>query len=320
MSSATAVALAGLGLLFALGPAVLFLRNLSLFRRPPPPAGALPPVSVLVPARDEERSIAAAVTAVLTSRGVDLEVVVLDDGSTDSTAQVVRGLAAADPRVRLVTAPPLPAGWCGKQHACHVLAGLARHAVLVFVDADVRLEPEALARAVGWLERSGAGLVSGFPRQETGSLLERLVLPLVHFLLLGFLPFERMRRSRDPAYGAGCGQLMVAHREAYAAAGGHRAIRASLHDGLTLPRAFRRAGFATDIFDASADASCRMYRGAGELWRGLVKNSVEGLGAPTVLPGAAAVLLAGQVLPCVLLEAPSPGSSLPRPSPRRRSP
>ena len=175
---------------------------------------------MLIPARDEEKAIGEAVEAALASRGVELEVVVLDDGSRDRTAEVVRGLAAGDPRVRLECHPDLPAGWCGKQHACAVLAQRARYDVLAFLDADVRLAPDALARAAAFLAASGAALVSGFPRQEAGTWLERLLIPLIHFLLLGFLPLRRMRAGTAPAYGAGCGQLFVARRRAYDAVGG----------------------------------------------------------------------------------------------------
>jgi hypothetical protein len=285
----------------ALIPLQLFLRNLLRFSPPPVPSGPLPAVSVLIPARNEELSIGDSVAAALKSEGVELEVVVLDDSSEDRTAEIVRSLAARDPRVRLASAPPLPAGWCGKQHACATLAGLARFPVLVFLDADVRLAPGGLARAVGFLEKTGAGLVSGFPRQETVTFLERLLIPLIHFVLLGFLPMGWMRRFRHPAFAAGCGQLFVARREAYQQAGGHTAIRASLHDGITLPTAFRQAGIRTDLFDATGVATCRMYRNAGEVWRGLAKNAVEGIAAPGKIVPFTALLLTGQVLPPVLL-------------------
>ena len=282
----------------ALIPALLFWRNQHRYAYPPAPAGK-PAVSVLIPARNEEGSIRGAVEAALASRGVELEVVVLDDHSEDRTAAIVRGIA--DPRVRLETAPPLPAGWCGKQHACAALAGLARHPLLLFVDADVRLEPEGAARAAAFLEKSGAGLVSGVPRQETVTFLERLLLPLIHFVLLSFLPMGWMRRFRHPAFGAGCGQLFLARREDYERAGGHAAIRSSLHDGITLPRAFRQAGIATDLFDATAVASCRMYRGADEVWRGLSKNATEGIASPGKIVPFTLFLGAGQVMPPLLL-------------------
>jgi Glycosyl transferase family 2 len=289
------------GVLCALLPALVFRRNLALYAPPPAPGPDGPAISILIPARDEEAAIGGAVAAALASGGAEIEVIVLDDHSTDRTAAIVRAAATGDPRVRLETAPPLPAGWNGKQHACAVLAGLARYPLLLFVDADVRLTPEGATRAAAFLVGSGADLVSGVPRQETVTFLERLLIPLIHFVLLGFLPLARMRRSRHPAYGAGCGQLFLARREAYEKAGGHAAIRASLHDGVALPRAFRQAGLATDLFDATDVASCRMYRNALEVWRGLGKNATEGLAAPGRIVPATILLLAGQVMPPVLL-------------------
>ena len=300
----TVLILAVVSLVLAAIPAALFRMNLRLYRPPPSPiVGRTPAVSVLIPARNEEKTIAAAVESALGSKGVDLEVVVLDDHSEDATAARVTAIAVRDPRVRLMPAPPLPAGWCGKQHACAVLAREGRHPILAFVDADVRLAPDGLARAVAFLDASGADLVSGVPRQETGTFLERLVIPLIHFVLLGFLPLARMRASRRAAYAAGCGQLFLARREAYEKMGGHAAIRTSLHDGLTLPAAFRRAGFATDLFDATDVAVCRMYHGAGELLRGLAKNATEGMAHPARIVPFTLFLLGGQVAPVVMLAA-----------------
>src|SRR5262245_19825119 len=176
------VVLASAGLGLAAVPAVLFLVNLCLYR-PPPQLKAGGAVSVLIPARNEERSIEAAVEAALASRGVEIEVVVLDDHSEDRTADMVRQIAGRDVRVRLEPAPPLPEGWCGKQPACHVLSRLARHDLFLFVDADVRLRPDGLTRMGAFLDRSGVGLVSGVPFQETETFLEKLLIPLIHFVL-----------------------------------------------------------------------------------------------------------------------------------------
>jgi len=291
----------------AAGPALLYVWNHFLFR-PPPRVGraessrpdiAPTKISVLIPARDEEAAIAACVEAVLASRGVELEVVVLDDHSADRTAAVVREIAAKDARVRLEPAPPLPAGWCGKQHACHALAGHARFPVLSFLDADVRLSPDALARMALFLRRSRAGLVSGFPRQETGTVLERLVIPLINWLLLSYLPMVGMRHTRHAVFGVGCGQWFTTTRVAYEAVGGHEAVKASLHDGLTLPRAYRRAGFHTDICDATDLAACRMYRSAAGVWYGLAKNAREGMAATSQIGFWTLLLLSGQVLPLI---------------------
>ncbi len=290
--------LAAAAFLLALVPAALFLLNLLFYRPPPAPSGT-PAVSILIPARDEEAGIEACVRAALASEGADIEVVVLDDHSADRTAEIVRSIA--DPRVRLETAPPLPPGWCGKQHACHALAALARHPLLLFLDADVRLSPTGAARMAAFLEASRADLVSGVPHQITGSLAERMLIPLIHFVLLGFLPLAFARVWRHPAFGAGCGQLFLARAESYRATGGHAAIKASLHDGVTLPRAFRAAGHHTDLCDATGVASCRMYHGAAQTWRGLAKNATEGLASPAMIVPATLLLLGGQVLPFVLL-------------------
>ncbi len=295
-------------LLLSLAPLALALVNLRLYRTPQPAAGE-PAISVLIPARNEAGNIADAVAAILASRGVALELVVLDDHSTDATPHILA--AITDPRLRVATGAPLPPGWSGKQHACARLARLARHELMVFVDADVRLAPDALVRMAGFMQRHDLGLASGFPRQITRTWSEQLLLPLIHFLLLGFLPMAMMQRSPAPGLGAGCGQLFIARRDAYWRAGGHAAIRASLHDGLTLPRAFRQAGSMTGLFDASRFATCRMYHDAGQVWEGLTKNATEGMATLRTLPVWTLILFGGQVLPVVLLVLrPSPAVAL----------
>ncbi|MFM7034578.1 MAG: glycosyltransferase family 2 protein [Planctomycetia bacterium] len=281
-------------------PALLTLANLRAFHRAPA-ARRSQAVSVLVPARNEAAAIERLVRDVLASRDVDLELVILDDESTDGTGQIVARLADVDPRVRLVRGVPLPAGWCGKQHACARLADHALHDTLVFLDVDVSLAPEAIARGLAFLDASGADLASGFPRQHTGSLLEWLLLPLIHFVLLGFLPIARSRATNDVGMAAGCGQWFITRRDAYRRAGGHAAIRASLHDGIMLPRAYRRAGLATDIFDASDIASCRMYTRSLDVWKGLAKNATEGIGSTATIVPFTLLLAGGQVLPFILI-------------------
>ena len=290
-------------LLLAAIPALLTLVNLKVFLPAPEQGGTMnkPAVSVLVPARNEAAAIEPCVQAILVSRDVDLEVVVLDDASTDGTDAIVRKLAEQDARVRLVRGRPLPSGWCGKQHACAQLAEVASHDTWMFLDTDVRLSPDAVRRCVAFLDASRASLVSGFPRQMTGSFLEWLLLPLIHFVLLGFLPIARSRIDNSPGLAAGCGQLFVTRRGDYLRAGGHTAIRASLHDGIKLPRAFRRAGLCTDIFDATDIASCRMYTRSLDVWMGLSKNATEGIGSPATIGPFTILLAGGQMLPWVLV-------------------
>lgn len=302
MSPNVVVGLSIAALALAALPALLTLTNLRAFAPPPPaPSGGSPQVSVLVPARNEERAIERLCRDVLASEGVDLELVILDDSSDDGTGEIVSRIAAEDPRVRLVSGVPLPPGWCGKQHACWQLAQAARHDTWVFLDVDVSPRPDAIARAVAFLDGSGAALASGFPRQMTSCLLDWLLLPLIHFILLGFLPLARSRQDNAPGLAAGCGQLFVTRRGDYERAGGHEAIRASLHDGVKLPRSYRRAGLKTDIFDATEIAFCRMYERNADVWRGLSKNATEGIGAPATIGPFTILLAGGQILPFVLV-------------------
>jgi hypothetical protein len=228
---------------------------------------------------------------------------VLDDASADRTADIVLSLAAADPRVRLERAPPLPSGWCGKQHACYTLSRLATHEVITFIDADVRLAPAGLANMVAFLHASKAALVSGFPRQETGTLLEKLVVPLMNWLLVCYLPFDRMRIDLRPSLGAGCGQWFLTTKTDYDRVGGHAhpLVKESLHDGIKLPRAYRTCGLMTDTSDASADATCRMYRTAGQVWNGFAKNAHEGMGGNVSIWIWTPLLAGGHLLPWVVL-------------------
>ncbi|WP_404384615.1 glycosyltransferase [Caenispirillum salinarum] len=298
--------LALIALCLAVLPLALTLLNLPFFRRAPARADTGELVSVLIPARDEAANIEAAVRSVLADGKTPLEVVVLDDHSTDGTADIVRRLAAEDGRVRLETAPPLPGGWSGKQHACHALSRRARGDILLFMDADVRLEPGAPGRFAACFADPRLHLVSGFPREETKTLGERLIIPQIHVLLLGYLPmfFARLFR-RTAAFAAGCGQLMAVRREAYDAMCGHGApsVKASMHDGVTLPRAFRRAGYATGVVEAADLARCRMYEGFAATWDGFSKNATEGMATPVGLPVWTVLLAGGHILPWLLIPA-----------------
>ncbi len=286
----------------ALLPLMLAVLNLRSFARPQarPPAGTA--VSILIPARNEAKTVARTVRCALESVAVEVEVLVLDDDSADNTAAIVSSLAEHDPRVRLLHAPPLPPGWAGKQRACHLLSEKARFETLMFIDADLLLAPDAAALAAGFLHADERrGMVSGFPREVAVSWAEQLVIPWIHVLLLGYLPMDCMRRSTAPAFAAACGQWVVARGSAYREVHGHAASPDSLHDGISLPRVFRAAGWRTDIFDGSTLASCRMYEDFRSVWLGFGKSAGEGMATPIALPIWTLLIVGGHVLPFVLL-------------------
>lgn len=273
---------------------------LFLLRTPPMPAKP-PRVAILIPARDEEAVIGACLDAALASTGADIEVIMLDDGSSDATMAIARARAARDPRLRVATAPPPPAGWGGKPNACQVLASLTDRPYLLFVDADVRLAPEAAARLV---PPTGIDLVSGVPRQRVVGLVEMAVVPMINSLIFGYLPIWFMRQMpKVPALAAACGQMMMVRASAYHACGGHSSLANSRHDGLQLPRHFRRQGHATDLVDGTWLATCRMYEGASAVWRGFSKNATEGMARPLALPVWTMLLAGGHLLPAALLAA-----------------
>jgi len=213
--------------------------------RTPSATTTLRRVSVLLPVRDEAKRVEPCLRALLGQTGVDLEVVVLDDGSTDGTAEVVLRVADGDPRVRLLPGRPLSPGWLGKPHACQQLADAAAPSseVLVFVDADVVLAPTAVAATVALLDDTGLDLLSPYPRQAAPGPTA-LVQPLLQWSWLTFLPLRAAERSARTSLAAANGQLLAVRRTAYDRAGGHAAVHDDVVEdvarGLGLPLRRRR--------------------------------------------------------------------------------
>ena len=173
--------------------------------------------------------------------------------------------------------------------------------MLVFVDADVQIRSDAVFALVAALEDSKAAMISGIPHQQTGSFGERLLIPLMHLILYGYLPIAFMRATRHPSYGAACGQLIAVQANAYAAIGGHSAIARQAHDGIALARRFRSCGYGTDLIDATRLATCRMYSSWSALVAGLAKNAHEGLGSAAGIIPWTLLLGGGHILPYLLL-------------------
>ncbi|WJK36879.1 glycosyltransferase family 2 protein [Solwaraspora sp. WMMA2065] len=302
-TAATAGALGIVAVLLALTAATL-VNTLRWLRRPGPAARVTEPVSILLPLRDEAERVAPCLRALLAQRQLtDWRIVVLDDGSTDGTAEVVAEVAGDDPRVRLITGAPLPAGWLGKPHACQQLADAVPAApagVLVFVDADVVLAPGAVAAAVGTLRSVPAQLLSPYPRIVAGSVGERLVQPLLQWSWLTFLPLRAMERSPRTSLAAAGGQFLLVDRDVYRRAGGHAAVRDQVLEDVGLARAVKRAGGRIALADGSALATCRMYGSWRELSAGYTKSLWASLPSPASAAAVVAGLLALYAAPPVL--------------------
>ncbi|WP_067655830.1 glycosyltransferase [Nocardia harenae] len=260
-------ALAGLSALLA-GYNLLTVRRL-----PPPGAAVLEPVTVCIPARDEVTLLPRLVTDLRAQTGVPrLRVLILDDASTDGTEEAARRAAKGDPRITVLRSDrEPPPGWTGKAAACARLAELADTPVLVFLDADVRLAPGAIAAAVTALRADGLGLLSPWPHQLAGSCYEALLQPLLVWSWASTLPVRFAERGLRTSTALGCGQFLVMDAAAYRAAGGHEVVAASATEDIDLARALRRAGHRTAVAAAGPHARTRMYRDAAALDAGYTR-------------------------------------------------
>lgn len=259
--------------------------NARLLRRPPTHRTTHRPVSVLIPARNEADRIGPCVRAALDTDWDDLQVLVLDDGSTDRTADVVRRVAGEDPRLRVLDGHPPPAGWLGKTWACAQLAEAAEAEVLLFVDADVVLAPHAVAATVGLLD-DGLDVACPYPRQVADRPLARLVQPLLQWSWLTFLPLRVAEASPRRSLTAANGQIMACTAATYAKIGGHAAVRDQVLEDLALARAAKRTGLRAGVADGTTLATCHMYRDDRALVAGYTKSLWSAFGSSA---GAAAV-------------------------------
>lgn len=271
-------------------------------------------VSVLIPARDEESNLPLALESVLAQRGAVAEILVYDDGSTDRTAEVVRGFTERDARVRLVSGTgEIPSGWCGKPHALARLADEATGEWLLFLDADARLAVGAVAALVEAAESLESDLLSPWPRLIMLGPAERFLLPLLNFVTLTLYPTPVQFSRHDPALGLAHGACLLARATAYRTVGGHGAVRGEIFEDTALARAFRSAGFAAHCVDGQDVVRVRMYDSFGAIWRGFKKNFRPGFRhAASFWAFLALHLLVGVLpLPAVVFTASSGGD--PRP-------
>ena len=249
------------------------------------------PVSILIPARDEAGTISACVSALV---GQAAEVVVLDDASSDDTAALALAAGAT-----VVSSAPLAEGWLGKAWACQQLTAAAdpRSRILVFVDADVLVEPGGIGAAVHLLTVAGLDIACPFPRQQAVTAAERLVQPLLQWSWLTTLPLRLAERSSRPALTAACGQLMVVRRDALERAGGFSAVRDAVLDDVALVRTIKGSGGRGGVVDGSGIATCRMYRDWTAMSEGYGKSLWAAFGTPSGALTAVVVLALGWILP-----------------------
>lgn len=242
-------------------------------------AVVLPRVAVVVPARNESRNIASCLDGLRRQFYPNdrLQLIVVDDNSTDDTAAIVRRIASEDDRVTLIDAGALPPGWAGKPHACWRGANGAAAEWLCFVDADTRAAPALLRTAVVAAQRRSLAMLSLAPLQELSSFHDRLLLPLGFLIIAATQDVTRLTGT-SPGGAVANGQFILVEAKAYFALGGHAAVRAAICEDRALACRFFDGGRRLAMLGGETLICAHMYRGARELWQGLSKNLVETFG------------------------------------------
>ena len=231
-----------------------------------------PRISVLIPARNEESNIGACIEGFLAQQYDNFEICVLDDQSTDRTGTIIEQFSQRYPEVQAIRGKPLPSGWMGKNWACHQLSQQADGELLIFTDADNCPAPNAIASTVVYMQKFKLGLLSAFPEKVTGTLAEKLVVPVVDMFVYAGLPLWLTYVSRSPSLAAASGLWMAFTREAYQQIGGHQAVSNQIVEDVELSRLAKKKGIRILTSTGTGVVCCRMYQSFSEVWSGFSKN------------------------------------------------
>ncbi len=276
---------------FLLATSVVLIRNLFEFKalskvEPVNESGA-PFVSICIPARNEEAVIERCVTSALKQDYPTFEVLVLDDNSTDKTTKILEQLSGIITNLKHLKGAPKPNDWLGKPWACHQLAEAAGGQILVFIDADVWLEPDVIAKTVARLQHKDA--ITVWPQQHVKSFWENMIIPMFLFALYTLLPAIYVERSPrwmpsflksklDEKFVAACGQFFAFRRSTYDEIGGHEAVKNKVVEDMELARNLKSSGFLLQMLHGVKTVHCRMYTSHSEIWNGFKKNFLAGFG------------------------------------------
>ena len=275
--------------------------HLDIIVTPAPPPSAPPLISICIPARNEGHNIRNCVESALAQDYRNLEVIVLDDRSTDSTSEILRQLAAQNDMLHPISGSDLPEGWAGKPHALFQAAASARGDWLCFVDADTFLKPEAISSVYAKALETGADLFTTMNEQVLGSFWEKVVMPLVMTALsVGFSP----RKVNDPNTrdAIANGQFIFIKRSVYDAIGGHESVKDQIVEDKAISEQVKWNGCRLVVADGMQVIRTRMYTSLSTMWEGWTKNIYLGLrDKPSMLLlgafGALIALLAAIFLP-----------------------
>ena len=232
-----------------------------------------PLVSILIPARNEEKNIRRCLRSLSRQSYPNFEIIVLDDNSCDGTSQAVKDFAEnrRKIKIKLYSVVSLPPDWLGKSFACHQLAGFAKGEFLLFTDADTLHFKNSVSAAVGALIENKLDAISVFARQITVTIHERMMVPFGNFFLMAFLPFMLISRSKNPLFCTAIGQYMLFKKEVYEKIGGHESVKNEILEDIYIAKQVKKHGYKFMIFDGKNNFYCRMYKNLTEVIGGYSK-------------------------------------------------
>lgn len=229
-------------------------------------------VSVLIPARNEVRNIGIILSDIINLQYSNLEIIVFDDQSDDGTGEIVSAMAEADSRIKLITSEGLPAGWLGKNFACHSLSSYAKGEYLLFLDADVRIRSDIIQKTVAYAERFHLGLLSIFPKQISLTSGEKMSVPIMNYILLSLLPLPLVQWSHFASLSAANGQFMLFNSKIYKALLPHELMKNNKVEDIAIARFFKQKEISIACLTGDKSIGCRMYSSFGEAVNGFSKN------------------------------------------------
>ena len=236
-----------------------------------------PLVSILVPMRNEEKNAEKCIKSLLSLEYSKYEIIVLNDDSEDNTGEILKKFSNNN-KIKIIENHSLPEGWIGKNYACKILSDHASGNYLLFTDADTVHHPQSLKKIVEYSKLTNADLLSVIPRQEMISLSEKLLVPLLYFVLFVFLPMFMLKYNRFPKFSASIGQYLLFKRSAYDKIGGHLSVKSSIIEDIHLARKIKENNLKLRLLDGVDLISCRMYSSMKDIIIGFSKNISSGIG------------------------------------------
>lgn len=232
-------------------------------------------VSVLIPARNEEANIKRCLRSVLKQDYKNLEIIVLNDNSTDRTEEILNSIT--DNRLRIISGKVLESGWVGKNFACHQLQMEAKGEYLLFIDADTEMSRGCISGAVSFAVMNETGLLSIMPYEESITFWEKIVIPLLYFAVMAFIPVPMVEGSKRKEFSMGNGQFLLFKRSCYDLIGGHESLKNKIVEDVWISRRVKEFGQKLIFADGTEIMKCRMYKSLTEIWHGFSKNFFAGL-------------------------------------------